>query len=61
MLWYINACEVANILYLDTKCCIQEDTTKTHILVKFEEKYFMSYQQKHVFTKEAINGKILKS
>ena len=34
MLGHVNACQDGNILYLDTKCWIQEDTTWTHILVK---------------------------
>ena len=38
-----------------------DDTTETHILDTFEKynKCFMSYWQECVFTKVAINGKIL--
>ena len=58
ILGYIQACKVENILYLDTKHCIQEHTTYTHNLLKFQKKNdFMIYWQKCVFTKGAFMEK----
>ena len=44
MLRYINASQVGNIVKLDTKCCIQEGTTKTNSLGNFENFKEMLYE-----------------
>ena len=43
---YIIASQVGNILYLDTKYCIEEDATYTYPtqMWKVLRKYFSSYQ-----------------
>ena len=54
---YVNASQVGNILYLDTKCCIQEDATYKLIIVKFEKKfkkYFRSYCWKIFYKSNCI-------
>ena len=54
MVRYRNTDDTGNILHLHTKHCIQEDITETKILLKC----FLSYWQKDICTKVAINGKI---
>ena len=57
---YINACQVGNILYLHAQCCTQENLLKhkSQSNLKKLKKYFISYQQKCVFTKVTITEKI---
>ena len=63
MLGYINTCQGDKILHLDTKYCVQEDTTPTHLPVKFLKKYFTSYGllEKFVCTKGALIQEYLHS
>ena len=64
MVKYINASQVGNILYFDTKTQDRGgyylDTHHPTQILKTFKKYFLSYKQKYVLTKLAINvNKIL--
>ena len=57
MLWYINAYQAGNIMYLDTKMVHGGGYNYKHILFKFEKK-MMNHWQKGVVTKVVLNGSI---